>query len=146
MGMTKCPDCGKDISEAATSCIGCGRPMTSAVALPSIAVDSSVYSLIAFVGGLIWAYFWTMWLVSQAASFINPLLLIILFPIVTFPLFWSVRKAKKVHAELAKSSRNTALPTIVKVIGYIGLGILSALWLLLINLRWIVNVYRGYTW
>jgi hypothetical protein len=27
MALTSCPDCGKQISTAAPSCIGCGRPM-----------------------------------------------------------------------------------------------------------------------
>ncbi len=27
MALLKCPDCGKEISDAAPSCIGCGRPM-----------------------------------------------------------------------------------------------------------------------
>jgi len=146
MGMTKCPDCGKEISDAAASCIVCGRPMKSAAQLAPNAVDSSVHTVLIFIGGLIWAYIWTTVIVHQAASFINPILLIVLFPIVAFPLFWSVRKARKAHAQLAKANGNTAVPTIVKVLGYIGLGVLSALWLLLINLRWIVNVYRGYTW
>lgn len=35
MGIVKCPDCGKDISDAAPSCLGCGRPMkTSATSTP----------------------------------------------------------------------------------------------------------------
>src|SRR5262245_40765933 len=36
MALVKCPDCGRDISDAANSCIGCGRPMTAA-ATPTIA-------------------------------------------------------------------------------------------------------------
>lgn len=27
MALIKCPDCGKMISDSATMCIGCGRPM-----------------------------------------------------------------------------------------------------------------------
>src|SRR5687767_3057807 len=27
MPLIKCPDCGKSVSDAAPSCIGCGRPM-----------------------------------------------------------------------------------------------------------------------
>jgi len=30
MALIKCEDCGKEVSSAATSCIGCGRPMSSA--------------------------------------------------------------------------------------------------------------------
>lgn len=27
MALIKCPDCGKMISDSATMCVGCGRPM-----------------------------------------------------------------------------------------------------------------------
>jgi hypothetical protein len=27
MALVRCPDCGRDISDAASACIGCGRPM-----------------------------------------------------------------------------------------------------------------------
>lgn len=29
MGLTKCPDCGKDISDRAPTCPSCGRPMSA---------------------------------------------------------------------------------------------------------------------
>lgn len=29
MAMIKCPDCGKDVSDQATTCINCGRPLAA---------------------------------------------------------------------------------------------------------------------
>jgi uncharacterized membrane protein YhaH (DUF805 family) len=34
MGLVTCPDCGRQVSDAATACVGCGRPIYSMVAEP----------------------------------------------------------------------------------------------------------------
>lgn len=39
MALIKCPDCGKMISDKATMCIGCGRPMKEEVSLREILDD-----------------------------------------------------------------------------------------------------------
>lgn len=38
MAVVNCPDCGREISDAAPACVGCGRPMTTPVAQPASAV------------------------------------------------------------------------------------------------------------
>lgn len=71
MALTKCPDCGKSISELAPTCLGCGRPMSepkltqhhqNIVTLPQIrkvSSDSDVsvktykVSLLAMVAGVL---------------------------------------------------------------------------------------------
>lgn len=32
MALIQCPDCGKQVSDAVTACIGCGRPLRSSAA------------------------------------------------------------------------------------------------------------------
>lgn len=36
MAMMKCPDCGKDVSNQATACPGCGHPIKAAEARPIV--------------------------------------------------------------------------------------------------------------
>lgn len=35
MALIECPDCGKQVSDAAATCIGCGRPLRGVAASPA---------------------------------------------------------------------------------------------------------------
>lgn len=141
MGMIKCPDCGKEISEAATSCIGCGRPMHSGLPALGKSIDSTIYSLVVFIAGGLWAYLGTKFLLDQPGG-ANPIVLLIIFALLALPLWFSLRMAKKSLAKLLESNHSAAIPTIVKIGSYIGLGILSALFLVLIG-QWLW-IWSGY--
>ena len=39
MALIKCPDCGKEVSDAAPSCIQCGRPMLPATSSPAVSAE-----------------------------------------------------------------------------------------------------------
>ena len=51
MALIKCPDCGKDISDAAPTCIGCGRQMkaTESVAVEKTERTGGRYEMIGFL-------------------------------------------------------------------------------------------------
>lgn len=42
MGMITCPDCKRDISDAAPSCPGCGRPMKATAAPKEVKARSGI--------------------------------------------------------------------------------------------------------
>jgi uncharacterized membrane protein YvbJ len=60
-----CPDCGKQISDAAPACIHCGRPMRPAHgAVQTIEATGKVWKLLTLAGGL-------LFVISLIAVFIS---------------------------------------------------------------------------
>lgn len=41
MALIPCPDCGREISDAAPSCLGCGRPMHSLAPATPIVIEQT---------------------------------------------------------------------------------------------------------
>jgi hypothetical protein len=58
MALIRCPDCGREISDAAPGCIGCGRPMVRGVVpSPAIAGDGIAKKS---KGGGVAKFFWVL--------------------------------------------------------------------------------------
>lgn len=123
MATIKCPDCGKDISELAVSCIGCGRPMgasTTKAASP-IATNLSVYSVLALIGSVLWGLLVVALLTNEEVR--NPLGFLIGFPFLGVPLLLTIKLSKKAYAKAVASNASTAMATLVRVLGWIAFGI-----------------------
>ena len=123
MAIIKCPDCGKDISELAVSCIGCGRPMGAGTpkAASPIATDLSVYSVLALIGSVLWGLLVVGLITSAEAR--NPLVFLIGFPFLGVPLLLTIKLSKKAYAKGLSCNASTAMATLVRVLGWIAFGI-----------------------
>ncbi len=57
MALTKCPDCGKDVSQEAWACPGCGRPLRNVLGLFSAKTVKwmvGIWALLVFAFIVIW--------------------------------------------------------------------------------------------
>lgn len=130
MATIKCPDCGKDISELAVSCIGCGRPMGGNTSKPASPVgsDLSVYSIIALIASVLWGLVVVGFLNNEEMR--NPLGFLIGFPFLGVPLLLTIKLSKKAYAKAVSSNTSTAMATLVRVLGWIAFGLASLFCLL----------------
>lgn len=80
MSLVKCPDCGKEISDVAATCIGCGRPMPMLTATPQ-STEKPKSTVPASSLGIKWVKFWSYFylqvtiisvLAPWAGSYIEP--------------------------------------------------------------------------
>ena len=53
MGLVRCPDCGKEISDAAPTCIHCGRPQGSAARVTTVELTSKRFKSQQLCGGIL---------------------------------------------------------------------------------------------
>lgn len=83
MALIKCPDCGREVSDAAPTCPGCGRPMNASStvgtsARPAVIERTSKSYKGAMLVGALMVIVGVIWIISAPAGTTMPIILAVL--------------------------------------------------------------------